>query len=54
METRGGKIPDYIYQQMMECMIKDWQGQGRMGLEIFDSWEKAGCPNVQQVNEIVW
>ena len=27
METRGGKIPDYIYKQMMECMMKDWQNE---------------------------
>ena len=54
METRGGKIPDYIYKQMMECMMKDWQEQGRISLEIFDSWEKAGHPNAKQVNEMIW
>jgi hypothetical protein len=52
--TKDGKIPDYIYKQMMECMMKDWQEQGRISLEIFDSWEKAGHPNAKQVNEMIW
>lgn len=53
METRGGKIPDYIYKQMMECIMDDWKKYGH-ALKMFDSWEKAGHPNAKQVNEIIW
>lgn len=53
METRGGKIPEYIYKQMMECMMKDWQNDA-IRTRIFDSWEKAGHPDAKQVNEIIW
>lgn len=52
--TKDGRIPDYIYKKMMECMIKDWQDESGIGLKMFDSWEKAGHPNTKQVNEIIW
>lgn len=51
--TKDGKIPAHIQKQMMECVMKEWMKDGN-GLRMFDSWEKAGYPNAQQVNEIVW
>lgn len=50
METREGKIPEHIYEQVMECIMKYSMEEQ---LSMFDAWKAKGCPSVEKVNEMI-
>lgn len=51
METIGGKIPEHIQKQMMECVMKYSMEEQ---LSMFDAWKAKGYPSVEKVNEMIW